>query len=931
MIREFMIESVYYTAYEDNEAMLDENGARILDEKTEVYGRKFSTDAGWFISALDMWPADVRQQIYTEAKKNGMNPHQLRSSIAMSKRRAEITGKDREGIGGAVKTAIIPGMDAYMAIYEKNLEEYNKQADLDLMYKEEIVDAYNAMMRSDAKTAISRIKKAQATGSKAEMGKLKSEGLGAVISAMERVDRLKNTYNVRMSDDDYTNMIIKAVYRPKKRETPDNIRQIVQMRIDYNNACCAMLREMLNANYKGLEVSTSLAGMLSKIDPKDLEADADPEKQRMAISQIKEAVVKHEAEFRKEYIWDFRPYGGGVVLLPYDDSKMPESVSIDRMLQTGMMNDLTIVGSEEGATNVMASFFSAFIRAGTSVRKRKLNTFTKRITKKYAENIHSLNVNRDAMITSLADYDRQIQNLENRRANFEVSGQITVESDVTRDTKTYKVNNETIDKAQKNLNALLEKEPSALFRSSYEKKINAARQVLDGMVKIRDNYWHEIDIQIDRIKKAKAEANRYLGYSGGSRNLTADEQAQIDDLQKKINDIKAKYKKSPKRDSNGNVIGQEKTKTIPDDEKRKIEEYENHIREIKGITSGKNGPTYESRLKDLEQEHERLMDDISKRIDQAEEKAQAEMDTLLVRTNKVMPFATSWTIGKTFTPNHGGPYTDMIKLLRACIKEFWSDSEWSKGKERMTINLVACNPAGKMMPADLKLSKRVMIRYARGNLVENAMPTDGYAKYLDEMAGLDIEDPFFMAESTLQETEYHLSNICNEAGMYYADVVRLDEAAAYKELNEGNFGNTLSSGWAKLKEFVKKAIVFLGKLFHSMIEHVRAWISKIKDFFKQIYDRVKGKGDFVESVPLNNATVDSNASVESRKVNTWKDLEESSTKAAEKISRAIKDLEGIQMENLKELDNSIEQLARDDMQIASDNPDLERLTEAMFS
>lgn len=322
------------------------NMMTLIDEATETHGKVLRV-------GFENFPQVVKEQIYAEMEQAGYDRKKvdaMMASIAMQKTKSETLEADimSRGISSS-------GDDVVMGAIQHTIESYDKDRDERILHSEDLVKAYNEMIKADfdraysytetymnymdrakrgsknAKEMISKIDKH--TDKNGPQG---STGLLALISACDPKEAMEQ---YKLSKADIQKMICEAAYQPTD-DDPEKIKAIINARIKYNNTIIQMFKEMLSVNYAILGMSKEEAAMLSA------KLNSNNQKEvKQSVSEIKAAIKANESKFRTGNRWDLRPLGLGVMFMTDEDvGGIAKDVSIDRMVQILSQYDCVVVG-----------------------------------------------------------------------------------------------------------------------------------------------------------------------------------------------------------------------------------------------------------------------------------------------------------------------------------------------------------------------------------------------------------------------------------------------------------------------------------------------------------------------------------------------------------------------------------------------------------
>lgn len=411
---------------------------------------------------------------------------------------------------------------------------------------------------------------------------------------------------------------------------------------------------------------------------------------------------------------------------------------------------------------------------------------------------------------------------------------------------------ELFDKEVKELNKLVD----ARYDEIVAKQIKDENKYLALLKQIR----HDQDVTYKHFiaRKQELEKKAIEAEKAGNSELADKYKALIENLRKSGNARFAEYKK-----------------TLDDIKDKAIK---NHTR----LTYVEARVEYSETFKNIEDKHNERLEKIREQAKIDEDKADKEFD----RISRKFANESRWTIDPVKTLR-AGPFTDVNDLLRQLIKEGFKN-----------ICLISCNPGHHQLAKDIREAKDVKITHSENVLLaENA--TDWY-------------DPWYNTIETLALTESHMMSVCKEFDILYGDDDYLDECICYFETGSSNtllVEGVASSVWAKIKEYIKKAIGFIVGIFKKLIDLFKKLIQKIKDFFKKIVDGKKIKNDFVKNINSSAILVE-NARVNKYSAKSWEQMQKEIISACETISKNIQITEEKQTKNMQELEKYADKQAK---------------------
>lgn len=355
---------------------------RILNEAEFTHGKLVD------LTDMSLYPPRVLKSIKEEAKQQGMDPDMVERMISAAG-------------GGPTETMklSLTHADQLEAIYKHAIEKYDRAADEAILRADDIVKAYNAAIEAQVDKAyeyVSRFNEAVERGNKTgnvdedELEELDrritGEGWAPIVTVVSQIKSMIEEFE--LSDTEVKKFIIDALYRPS--ENPTEIRNIIQLRMKYNDLIVGMLQRMLRANYQILGISKDEALMLSeKVASKDGSERSD------AMEKIRGYVVENKDQFTKANRIDLRKAGGGVMFITGESlGSIEDLVSIDRMLQLMLEHDCIVVG--HGNTD-------------------RANAISAAASRK-SEEAHRVHMNKKRAIDR--EYQKKIRELRSRRNDF---------------------------------------------------------------------------------------------------------------------------------------------------------------------------------------------------------------------------------------------------------------------------------------------------------------------------------------------------------------------------------------------------------------------------------------------------------------------------------------------------------------------------------
>ena len=270
----------------------------------------------------------------------------------------------REKMAGIDKFTMM-SKDVIDAQIKHALELYDKEQDERILQSENIVEVYNQMIHAHFKKAYEVVGKltremshrgvlstAEEEQSAKYTEEAKSSGTVPLVGMISTLVDFVENYNesfagdeeapkgAKINDAEVEKMLIECAYTPS--DNPKEIRQIVQARINYNNAMIQIFQRMLNQNYKVLGITADEASMLSmKLQ------SSDPGTRKQSIKEVKEIVEKNKAKFqlsKPRVGYDLRSIGGGCMFVTEEETGLDFVYELDHIIQMLMTHDCIVLG-----------------------------------------------------------------------------------------------------------------------------------------------------------------------------------------------------------------------------------------------------------------------------------------------------------------------------------------------------------------------------------------------------------------------------------------------------------------------------------------------------------------------------------------------------------------------------------------------------------
>lgn len=323
-----------------------------LIEATVAHGRD--------VAALtwEKLPEKTRQTLIDQAKAQGYGEGYARYVLAPR----TFTEKSQMDSGVMITEPVtfIHG-DVYSGAINKGIEKYDRDTDEEILLSENIVEAYNASINGKFEEAkklvfdvVDIMKRAQAghapTQQEIETANKLTDvrffDINVVAKLIAALCDVKDAW--KLTEEDIKRLVCDAFYQPS--EDPEEIKQIVNARITYNNLMIQLFRGMLERNYRILGITKEEADLLIA------QLDSDNSKsQNDAMVKIRSAIVDKSSVYmigKKSF--DLRPLGAGIYLETDEVTNLERHTTPDRVMQSVMEYDCVIMAhggntSEKGS------------------------------------------------------------------------------------------------------------------------------------------------------------------------------------------------------------------------------------------------------------------------------------------------------------------------------------------------------------------------------------------------------------------------------------------------------------------------------------------------------------------------------------------------------------------------------------------------------
>lgn len=295
----------------------------------------------------------------------------------------QVTG-DRGEDGGEHEIYSVGHGDEYISsLMHKQLENYDKEMDQQILLAESITDAYNHAVDMHYAQVCKDIEDINAIIGRTG-GKLTKEEAVRYHNIVTNFNMIQGSVTqLRKLDEENPKL---AEYLTKTvmygtEESPEWMRKVVQARIKYNDMIIKMLDTMIKENYVLLNMTKDQAMFCSE----QLNSP-DKDKRSAGIKQAKAAILAEVRENPKKYhkgaILDLRPLGAGV-LFPSEDYKhsgLTEMTALDRMVQDLLQYDAICLG-HGGTESVGERAADKMQNAKEDEKYRQYKTLANRVDK----------------------------------------------------------------------------------------------------------------------------------------------------------------------------------------------------------------------------------------------------------------------------------------------------------------------------------------------------------------------------------------------------------------------------------------------------------------------------------------------------------------------------------------------------------------------
>ena len=314
------------------------------------------THGGTIGNSFNRLPKDLQDKIKAKLKSRGKSEDDIRLITSKISLMAILNNT------GTEKQYSIDGLDIVDGMIRHELETYDKARDERILASKDIVKAYHEacdLQFNKAKSILDDYKVKLQKGEVIPGTPYSNQGeevgnLVRLIGSMEgTMEELKDEYE--LSDSDCKRAILENAFCMS--DDPNQIKAIINARIQYNNTIIAILKKMIQENYVTLGYTDYMAKMYINM----LDSNDQAERQ-LAISNIKNDIaVFNEEKYHKNDYYDFRPIGGGCIFYTDEDLDVIEDdTKAKRLLQYAFQYDAIVVGhggnsptSKEGMDKLM--------------------------------------------------------------------------------------------------------------------------------------------------------------------------------------------------------------------------------------------------------------------------------------------------------------------------------------------------------------------------------------------------------------------------------------------------------------------------------------------------------------------------------------------------------------------------------------------------
>ena len=218
----------------------------------------------------------------------------------------------------------------------------------------------------------------------------------------------------------------------------------------------------------------------------------------------------------------------------------------------------------------------------------------------------------------------------------------------------------------------------------------------------------------------------------------------------------------------------------------------------------------------------------------------------------------------------GGPFTDMNKLVAQLIKEGFKN-----------IYIMSCNPGSHELDPKILATPGVKIHHAVHSILSENV------EYL-----YDNDDSFSESYSTIDEA-------ANELEVYESMYNTASNEFSSEFLTEAG---SISSIWAKVKEWIKTAIKKVINFFKTVFEKIKNFIDRIKNFFKN------RKGKLTKKVDT--GVIRGDGKVEKFNFDDYEELKKKTEAACDELTKMIHKYEQESIKGMQEAEKYADQQSK---------------------
>lgn len=342
-----------------------------LIEATVSHGKNVA------IVAWEKLPEKSRQELIKQAKAQGYGEGYARYVLAPS----YFTSDPNVQSDMMFTTPVsLSNDDIYMGAITYGIEKYDVEQDKQILLSENIVEAYNASINGRFEEAKAITDKLAIISNKMGSGEILSDADNSVISSFSDMSRFDINIVTKslcvlidlaaqwnLSEDDIKRLICDAFYQPS--EDPEEIKKIVNARIQYNSMMIQLFRGMLEQNYRILGITKEEADLLlAQLDKGDSKTQQD------AMVKIRTAVATKSREYMiGTKSFDLRPLGAGIYLETDEQTGLEQHFTPERVTQMVMQYDCMIMAHGKDSIESEKQFVGNYNRQFMS-EKEKITT-----------------------------------------------------------------------------------------------------------------------------------------------------------------------------------------------------------------------------------------------------------------------------------------------------------------------------------------------------------------------------------------------------------------------------------------------------------------------------------------------------------------------------------------------------------------------------